>query len=137
MLARNAEALYWIGRYAERADDTARMLDVTVHQFLEDATIDEDRASRQLVRVLGIPEPPADQPLDLGQAARGGGLADPQRLGGVDDLAMPVDGRDQPQLRQHDGPAPDQRLAHRRARHPEPLCDGGLVQKLSRLQLWA
>ncbi|BDH58298.1 alpha-E domain-containing protein [Tsukamurella sp. PLM1] len=65
MLARNAEALYWIGRYAERADDTARMLDVTVHQFLEDATVDEDRVSRQLVRVLGIPEPPADQPLDL------------------------------------------------------------------------
>ncbi|CAM5507251.1 hypothetical protein TPAU25S_00866 [Tsukamurella paurometabola] len=65
MLARNAEALYWIGRYSERADDTARMLDVTAHQFLEDATVDEDRVSRQLVRVLGIPEPPADQPLDL------------------------------------------------------------------------
>ena len=33
MLARNAEALYWIGRYVERADDTARILDVTVHQL--------------------------------------------------------------------------------------------------------
>ena len=29
MLARNAESLYWIGRYVERADDTARILDVT------------------------------------------------------------------------------------------------------------
>ncbi len=32
MLARNAESLYWIGRYVERADDTARILDVSVHQ---------------------------------------------------------------------------------------------------------
>jgi len=29
MLARNAESLYWIGRYVERADDTARILDVS------------------------------------------------------------------------------------------------------------
>ena len=27
MLARNAESLYWIGRYVERADDTARILE--------------------------------------------------------------------------------------------------------------
>ena len=40
MLARNAESLYWIGRYVERAEDTARILDVTVHQLLEDATVD-------------------------------------------------------------------------------------------------
>ena len=42
MLARNAEALYWIGRYVERADDTARILDVTVHQLLEDSSVDPD-----------------------------------------------------------------------------------------------
>ncbi|MGW4100121.1 MULTISPECIES: alpha-E domain-containing protein [unclassified Mycobacterium] len=57
MLARNAESLYWIGRYVERADDTARILDVTVHQLLEDSSIDPDVASRTLLRVLGI-EPP-------------------------------------------------------------------------------
>ncbi len=57
MLARNAEALYWIGRYVERADDTARILDVTVHQLLEDSTVDPDQASRILLQVLGI-EPP-------------------------------------------------------------------------------
>lgn len=57
MLARNAEALYWIGRYVERADDTARILDVTVHQLLEDSTVDPDRASRVLLTVMGI-EPP-------------------------------------------------------------------------------
>ena len=57
MLARNAESLYWIGRYVERADDTARILDVTVHQLLEDSSVDPDQASRTLLRVLGI-EPP-------------------------------------------------------------------------------
>src|SRR5215472_14638869 len=63
MLARNAESLYWIGRYAERADDTARILDVTVHQLLEDSSVDPDQASRLLLRVLGI-EPP-DHNLDV------------------------------------------------------------------------
>lgn len=57
MLARNAEVLYWIGRYVERADDTARILDVTVHQLLEDSSVDPDHASRILLQVLGI-EPP-------------------------------------------------------------------------------
>ncbi len=57
MLARNAESLYWIGRYVERADDTARILDVTVHQLLEDSSVDPDQASRILLQVLGI-EPP-------------------------------------------------------------------------------
>ena len=52
MLARNAEALYWIGRYVERADDTARILDVTVHQLLEDSTADPDQTSRTLLEVL-------------------------------------------------------------------------------------
>ena len=57
MLARNAESLYWIGRYVERADDTARILDVSVHQLLEDATVDPDATSRQLLAVLGIKPP--------------------------------------------------------------------------------
>ncbi len=64
MLARNAESLYWIGRYVERADDTARILDVSVHQLLEDATVDPDASSRQLLGVLGI-EPPEGEPLDV------------------------------------------------------------------------
>jgi uncharacterized alpha-E superfamily protein len=63
MLARNAEALYWIGRYVERADDTARILDVAVHQLLEDSSVDPDHASRVLLKVLGIEAP--DQELDV------------------------------------------------------------------------
>lgn len=64
MLARNAESLYWIGRYVERADDTARILDVSVHQLLEDATVDPDVASRTLLSVLGI-TPPTGTSLDV------------------------------------------------------------------------
>jgi uncharacterized alpha-E superfamily protein len=60
MLARNAEALYWIGRYVERADDTARILDVSVHQLLEDSSVDPDHTSRVLLQVLAI-EPPQTQ----------------------------------------------------------------------------
>ncbi|GAA4560732.1 alpha-E domain-containing protein [Pseudonocardia xishanensis] len=63
MLARNAESLYWIGRYVERADDTARILDVSVHQLLEDATIDVDLAARRLLGVMGV-DPGTDEHLD-------------------------------------------------------------------------
>ncbi|WP_278315093.1 alpha-E domain-containing protein [Lolliginicoccus levis] len=63
MLARNAESLYWIGRYVERADDLARILDVAVHHLLEDSTVDPDRTSRILLKVLGV-EPP-DGTLDV------------------------------------------------------------------------
>lgn len=65
MLARNAESLYWIGRYVERADDTARILNVSVHQLLEDASVDPDYASRQLLAVLGIAQPETIATLDV------------------------------------------------------------------------
>jgi len=35
MLSRIAESLFWLGRYIERAEDTARILDVTFHTLLE------------------------------------------------------------------------------------------------------
>jgi uncharacterized alpha-E superfamily protein len=35
MLARHAENLFWVGRYVERAEDSARLLDVTYHGLLE------------------------------------------------------------------------------------------------------
>src|ERR1700755_377334 len=63
MLARNAESLYWSGRYVQRADDTARILDVTVHQLLEDSSVDPDHTSRVLLHVLDIEAP--DTQLDV------------------------------------------------------------------------
>lgn len=53
MLARHAEDLLWIGRYLERAEDTARLLDVTFHTALgesDEAAV--DRAWTDLLAVL-------------------------------------------------------------------------------------
>src|SRR5262245_45834106 len=55
MLSRVAEALYWVGRYVERAEDTARLLDVHVHEVLEDPGIDGARAATLLLTVMGAP----------------------------------------------------------------------------------
>ncbi|GAA1700917.1 alpha-E domain-containing protein [Microbacterium sediminicola] len=53
MLSRIAESLFWIGRYIERADGTARILDVHLQLLLEDPWIDEDTACRSLLSVMG------------------------------------------------------------------------------------
>lgn len=54
MLSRVAEALFWIGRYVERAEDTARLLDVHTYALLEDPWIDETAACLNVLRVMGI-----------------------------------------------------------------------------------
>lgn len=53
MLSRIAESLYWIGRYVERAEDTARILDVHLHRMLQDPWTDAERACRSLLAVMG------------------------------------------------------------------------------------
>lgn len=60
MLARIAESLYWIGRYCERAEDTARLLDVHYHVLLEDRTVDEAGACQALLDAMGVPEDALD-----------------------------------------------------------------------------
>src|SRR4051794_3433258 len=54
MLRRIAESLFWIGRYVERADDTARILDVHVHDVV-DTVGDEGGGRRILLDVMGMP----------------------------------------------------------------------------------
>jgi uncharacterized alpha-E superfamily protein len=54
VLSRIAESLYWIGRYVERAEDTARILDVHLHRMLQDPWTDEDIACRSLLGVMGV-----------------------------------------------------------------------------------
>jgi uncharacterized alpha-E superfamily protein len=56
VLSRIAESLFWIGRYLERADDTARILDVHLQMLLEDPWIDETSACRALLSVMGAGE---------------------------------------------------------------------------------
>ena len=53
MLSRIAESLFWIGRYIERSDGTARILDVHLQLLLEDPWIDENTACRSLLSVMG------------------------------------------------------------------------------------
>jgi uncharacterized alpha-E superfamily protein len=65
LLSRIAETLFWTGRYIERADDTARMVDVYLHRMLEEPQADEDAACGALLAVLGI-LPPEDSRLDIG-----------------------------------------------------------------------
>lgn len=58
MLSRIAESLFWIGRYIERSDGTARILDVYLQLLLEDIFVDEDTACRALLGVMGNDAPP-------------------------------------------------------------------------------
>ncbi|GAB3140298.1 alpha-E domain-containing protein [Marisediminicola antarctica] len=57
MLSRIAESLFWIGRYIERSDGTARILDVHLQLLLEDPWIEENLACRSLLSVMGAEVP--------------------------------------------------------------------------------
>ncbi|MFP5318752.1 MAG: alpha-E domain-containing protein [Acidimicrobiia bacterium] len=57
MLSRIAESLFWLGRYVERAEDTARILDVHVLHLLGDPLVGEDAVCRGLLSVMGVPAP--------------------------------------------------------------------------------
>jgi uncharacterized alpha-E superfamily protein len=52
MLARHAQALFWAGRYIERAQDTARLLDVTYHSQIEAGPRQARKAWQELLQVL-------------------------------------------------------------------------------------
>jgi uncharacterized alpha-E superfamily protein len=67
VLSRIAESLFWIGRYIERADDTARILDAFLARLLEDPWSDEDDECRALLATLGV-RPPDDQRMSAGDA---------------------------------------------------------------------
>lgn len=58
MLSRIAESLFWIGRYVERAEDTARILDVQTSLLLEDATLDEHQTCHGLLSIMGVEDAP-------------------------------------------------------------------------------
>ncbi|WP_028245833.1 alpha-E domain-containing protein [Pseudoclavibacter soli] len=53
MLSRIAESLFWIGRYIERSDGTARLLDVHLQLLLEDPWVEESSACEALLGVMG------------------------------------------------------------------------------------
>lgn len=67
MLARVADSLYWIGRYVERAEHHARLLEVMLS-----VTVDRSEAATQAVRIAhaaaGAPRGKALSPLELARA---------------------------------------------------------------------
>lgn len=69
MLSRIAESLFWIGRYMERADGTARILDVHLER-LNQLTLQEQRTvSENLLAVMGALDE-TDSPAGLGELLR-------------------------------------------------------------------
>ncbi|WP_109507213.1 alpha-E domain-containing protein [Nocardioides speluncae] len=64
MLSRIAESLFWIGRYVERAEDTARILDVQTQLMLEDPGVDESATCRTLLSIMGV-DAPDDGPVSV------------------------------------------------------------------------
>jgi uncharacterized alpha-E superfamily protein len=57
VLSRIAESLYWLGRYTERSEATARILDVYSHALVEDRVGGEESACRRLVEAMGVAQP--------------------------------------------------------------------------------
>ena len=54
LLSRVAESMFWIGRYAERAEGTARILDVVVQHALEERMEDDDEMAGRLLAAMGV-----------------------------------------------------------------------------------
>jgi uncharacterized alpha-E superfamily protein len=54
VLSRIAESLFWIGRYIERAEDTARILDVHIHHLLDAPATSEAETCQSLLDVMGV-----------------------------------------------------------------------------------
>ena len=64
MLSRIAESLFWVGRYLERAEDTARVLDAHLSQMMEASPVDEATACEHLLAVMEA-SPPSDRGPDV------------------------------------------------------------------------
>ena len=56
MLSRHADAAFWIGRYIERAEATARMIDVHYHFGLESPVIGEALRWSSILAISGQEE---------------------------------------------------------------------------------
>jgi uncharacterized alpha-E superfamily protein len=54
MLSRVAESLYWMSRYLERAEHTARVIRVQLNLMLERETESDDRHWRRMLRSLAV-----------------------------------------------------------------------------------
>jgi len=60
MLSRVADTLYWMSRYLERAEHTARLIDVNLHQMLDHSTAEEQPRWQRLRASLSAPMAESD-----------------------------------------------------------------------------
>ena len=67
MLARTGESLFWLGRYLERAEQTARILDVHLHDLIGTTAMQRRRWSMEIQALAG--QNPAD--IDFDELALG------------------------------------------------------------------
>ena len=54
MLSRIAESMFWIGRYVERSEDTARLLQTHLRLLVEDTSAAEVDACRNLLALMNV-----------------------------------------------------------------------------------
>ena len=54
MLSRVADSMYWMSRYLERAEHTARVIKVQLNLMLERESESEDRHWRRILRSLAV-----------------------------------------------------------------------------------
>ncbi len=71
MLSRLAESFYWIGRYLERAEATARLLAEHYHLTVEDRSVPEDIAAAVVLDALTLPHEIVHTPTELVRALLG------------------------------------------------------------------
>lgn len=55
MLSRVADSLYWMSRYLERAEHTARLIDLNLHQMLDQSPVSVETRWERLLRSLHVP----------------------------------------------------------------------------------
>lgn len=60
MLSRVADSLYWMSRYLERAEHTARLLDVSLNLMLDQSAASNARRWQRLLAALRLPAPKGD-----------------------------------------------------------------------------
>jgi uncharacterized alpha-E superfamily protein len=94
VLSRIAESLFWIGRYVERADDTARILDVHLQMLLEDPYLSEAQACRALLAVMGAEVDDEDDEVDGDGGEAGAAAVDLAHAAADTDAAQAVDAVD-------------------------------------------
>ncbi len=86
MLSRIAESYFWIGRYLERAEATARLLAEHHQLMVEERTVPEELAAAVLLDVLSLPPHSATNAADLVGSVVGSS-SDPATVAGAITMA--------------------------------------------------